>query len=186
MKYGVFSEAGQCLYLVACADAPLGGIAIPDALDAVPSALLWLLDGEVVQVEPPQEAPSSLKDLADAAMATVNAEYVVRMGAVANAYPLHERESWPIQLAEAKDLMTVGDNAVTPWMDQCALQRGLTRLELAQRIVAKDTAYRQVSGFFSGVRQWHEDCIDLLLQQGEEARADLQAYDHLQGWEPAG
>lgn len=127
----------------------------------------------------------SLNDLADAAIAAVNAVYAEHMGAIANAYPKSERESWHIQLAEAKDLMTMGDSAVTPWMDQCAHQRGLTRLELAERIVAKDTAYRQVSGFFSGLRQWHEDCIDLLLQLGEEARAELQDYDHLQGWVPA-
>lgn len=130
----------------------------------------------------------ALQELAAGAMEAVNAEYINRMGAVASPYPLHERESWPIQLAEAKTVLVypggeLPDGVTSPWIDQCAHQRGMTRLELAQRIVAKDTAYRTVSGFLSGVRQWHEDCIDLLLTLGEEARDELQAYDHLQGWE---
>lgn len=59
----------------------------------------------------------------------------------------------------------------------------MDRMELAQRIAEKDAAYRTVSGFLSGVRQWHEDCIDMLLEEGEDAREALQVYDHLQGWE---
>ena len=134
--------------------------------------------------------PKLLQELASAAMAQVNAEYTRRMGAIAEAYPVHERESWPIQLAEAQTvLMYLGgelpEGVTSTWIDQCAHQRGMTRLELAQRIVAKDTAYRTASGFLSGVRQWHEDCIDLLQQEGEEGRDALQAYDHMQGWVPS-
>lgn len=129
----------------------------------------------------------SIQELAVTAMTEVNAEYINRMSALASPYPLHERESWPIQLAEAQTVLVypggeLPDGVTSPWIDQCAHQRGLSRLELAQRIVAKDTAYRTVSGFLSGVRQWHEDCIDLLLQKGEESRYALQAYDHMQRW----
>lgn len=132
----------------------------------------------------------TLQELASAARALVNAEYINRMSAVANPYPLHERESWPIQLAEAQTVLTyqggeLPEGVTSTWIDQCAHQRGMTRLELAQRIVAKDAAYRTVSGFLSGVRQRHEDCIDLLLQEGEEGRDALQAYDHMQGWAPS-
>lgn len=130
-----------------------------------------------------------LKELASAAMERVNAEYVKRMGAVANPYPAHERESWPIQLAEAQTVLAyqggeLPEGVTSTWIDQCAHQRGMTRLELARRIVAKDMAYRTVSGFLSGVRQWHEDCIDMLLNDGEGARQELESYDHMQGWEP--
>ncbi|MDH0897802.1 hypothetical protein N5C12_00285 [Comamonas aquatica] len=131
----------------------------------------------------------SLKELAAAAMGAVNAEYSRRMGAIAEAYPVHERESWPVQLQEANlllsyaDVVPIPETVKTPWIDQCAYQRGLDRMELAARIVAKDEGYRTVSGFLSGVRQWHEDCIDLLQQEGEEGREALQGYDHLQGWE---
>lgn len=130
----------------------------------------------------------SLKELAAAAMGAVNAEYSRRMGAIAEAYPVHERESWPVQLQEANLLLSyaglpIPDSVKTPWIDQCAHQRGLDRMELAARIVAKDEGYRTVSGFLTGVRQWHEDCIAMLLQEGEDARDALQGYDHLQGWE---
>ena len=134
----------------------------------------------------------TLQELANVAMALVNAEYSRRMGAIAEMYPLHERESWPLQLQEANlllsyaDVVPIPETVKTPWIDQCAYQRGLDRMELAARIVAKDESYRTVSGFLSGVRQWHEDCIAMLLQEGEDARDALQGYDHLQGWEQSG
>ncbi len=133
--------------------------------------------------------PETLQDLTSAAQALVNAEYSRRMGAISEAYPLHERESWPVQLQEANllllyaDVVPIPETVKTPWIDQCAHQRGLDRMELAARIVAKDEGYRTVSGFLTGVRQWHEDCIDMLLQDGEDAREALQGYDYLQGWE---
>ena len=124
----------------------------------------------------------SINELASMAQGRVDAEYMRCMGGVADAYPLHERESWPIQLAEARDLQELGEAAVTPWIDQCAEQRGLGRIELAQRILNKDLAYRSVSGFFSGVRQWHEDQIDALREKGEGGRRGLSTYDHMHGW----
>lgn len=138
--------------------------------------------------------PKTLQELAGNAMTQVNAEYTKRMGAIADAYPLHERESWPVQLQEARMVMDYVDASVpvpetvrTPWIDQCAAQRGLTREELAARIVAKDAGYRQISGFLSGVRQKHEDEIGALLAAGEESREALQNYWYLEGWdaEPA-
>ena len=56
--------------------------------------------------------------------------------------------------------------------------RGLDRLELAQRIVAKDAQYRVFSGTLSGVRQRIEDQIDAA---GDDPAA-LQAIDVTQGW----
>jgi len=134
--------------------------------------------------------PVTLHELASAAMALVNAEYTKRMGAIADAYPLHERESWPVQLQEARMVMDYVDANVpvpetirAPWIDQCAAQRGLTREDLAARIVVKDAGYRQISGFLSGVRQKHEDEISTLLAAGEESREALQNYWYLEGWE---
>lgn len=126
--------------------------------------------------------PKTLQELAAAAMAQVNAEYTRRMGAIADDYPLHERESWPVQLQEARELQSDPD-AVTPWIDLCAAQRGMTREELAGRIVAKDLAYREVSGFLTGVRQKHEDEIAALLAAGEESREALQDYWYMEGWD---
>lgn len=134
--------------------------------------------------------PKTLQELAAAAMAQVNAEYTLRMGAIADGYPLHERESWPVQLQEARAVMDyvdadapVPEALKTPWIDQCAAQRGLAREELAARIVAKDAGYRQISGFLSGVRQKHEDEIAALLAAGEESREALQDYWYMEGWD---
>ncbi len=156
-----------------------------ERMEQVPAGMAVMSPEEVAEHLNPSQ---TLSELADAAMAQVNAEYIKRMGAVASLYPLHERESWPIQLAEAQTVLAyqggeLPEGVTSTWIDQCAHQRGMTRLELAQRIVAKDMAYRTVSGFLSGVRQWHEGCIAMLLQDGEDAREALQAYDHLQGWE---
>lgn len=131
--------------------------------------------------EMPPPVPPALADLAVEAQRKVDAEYTRRMGELANSYPAHERESWPVQLAEAQALQADA-NAATPWLDQCAAARGLTRQELAARILAKDEAYRLVSGKLTGVRQWHEDQIAALLEQGESARTALAAYDVQSGW----
>lgn len=134
--------------------------------------------------EMPPPAPPELADLAAAAQRKVDAEYTRRMGELANSYPAHERESWPVQLAEAQALQADA-NAITPWIDQCAAARGLDRLQLALRILQKDAAYRQVSGLLTGIRQWHEDQISALLEAGEASRQALQAYDTTQGWPSA-
>lgn len=171
----------------------------PDARDVTPAlyeAIMngsgkWTSDenGDPVELQP-EAVVFTLEQLAKSAIANVNAEYTKRMGAIADAYPLHERESWPVQLQEARMVMDYVDASVpvpetvqTPWIDQCAAQRGLTRTELAARIVAKDAGYRQISGFLSGVRQKHEDEIGALLAAGEESREALQDYWYLEGWE---
>ena len=106
----------------------------------------------------------------------VNEQYAQRMNAVALPYPQYERESWPMQLQEAQSL-AADPAAATPWIDACAAQRGLECSELAQRILAKDAAYRFISGQLTGARQAHEDAIDALT-----SIAAAQAYDLGRGW----
>lgn len=136
------------------------------------------------EIEAHISPPQSLQDLAATAQRKVDAEYTRLMGELANSYPAHERESWPVQLAEAQALQA-DEAAATPWIDQCAAVRGLERVELAARILQKDAAYRQVSGSLTGIRQWHEDQIAALLNAGEASRQALQAYDTTQGWPSA-
>ena len=99
------------------------------------------------------------------------------MQAIAAGYPPSERESWPVQTSEAKALLADA-NASTPWIDAAATARGVDRLELANRIVAKDAVYRVISGTLSGVRQRIEDAIDAAA--GDEQA--LQAIDVTAGW----
>lgn len=159
--------------------------------DAVPESQIraGLMPMTVDEIEAHLYPVKHLNDLATSAMANVNAEYTKRMGSIAEVYPPHERESWPVQLQEANlllsyaDVVPIPETVKTPWIDQCAQQRGMDRMELAQRIVSKDSAYREVSGFLSGVRQNHEDQIEALLAAGEESRESLENYWHLEGWD---
>ena len=110
----------------------------------------------------------------------LTAEYERRMQAIAVGYPPSERESWPVQTSEAHSLLA-GSTASTPWIDAAASARGLDRIELAQRIVAKDAQYRVFSGTLSGVRQRIEDAIDAA---GDD-QAALKAIDVTAGWPEA-
>lgn len=121
--------------------------------------------------------PQTLQVSPDQLRTALNAEYERHMQSIAAGYPPSERESWPVQTSEAYALL-VDSTAPTPWIDAASTARGLDRVELAQRIVAKDTQYRVISGTLSGVRQRIEDQIDAA---GDD-QAALQAIDVTQGW----
>ena len=147
---------------------PTGG-RWPRVVDGV-----WVLaDRESGEPQDMPEAEALRHDLRTA----LNAEYERRMQAIAAGYPPSERESWPVQTSEAHALLADA-NASTPWIDAAATARGVDRLELAQRIVAKDAMYRVFSGTLSGVRQRIEDAIDAAA--GDEQA--LQAIDVTAGW----
>lgn len=121
--------------------------------------------------------PQPLQVSSDQLRTALTAEYERRMQAIAAGYPPSERESWPVQTNEAYALLA-DPQASTPWIDAASSARGLDRLELAQRIVAKDAQYRVISGTLSGVRQRIEDQIDAA---GDD-QAALQAIDVTAGW----
>lgn len=153
--------------------------AIYDELPAVQEGHTRIWRGEWVQVldadVPPAAAPTVVS--ADVLRTALTAEYERRMQAIAAGYPPSERESWPVQTEEAKALIA-DPTAPTPWIDAAAKARGLDRVELAQRIAAKDAQYRVISGNLSGVRQCIEDQID---SAGDD-QAALKAIDVTQGW----
>ena len=110
-------------------------------------------------------------------LAALSEEYGRRMHVLADGYPLAERESWPVQTQEARAL-TADPATATPWIDAAALARGIDRVELAQRICAKDDAYRQIHGALTGTRQRIEDQIDAA---GDDVEA-LSLIDVGAGW----
>ena len=121
-----------------------------------------------------------IEELADNLRQELASAYESRMSAIAAGYPPSERESWPVQTSEAYALLADAQ-ASTPWIDAAASARGLDRVELANRIVAKDAQYRVYSGTLSGVRQRIEDQIDAA---GDD-QAALQAIDVTAGWPEA-
>ena len=136
----------------------------------------WRYRWRVDDLTPEQKA-AKIKELADNLRQELALAYEARMALIATGYPPSERESWPVQTEEAKALLA-DPMASTPWIDAAASARGLDRLELAQRIVAKDAQYRMYSGTLSGVRQRIEDQIDAA---GDD-QAALQAIDVTTGW----
>ena len=124
-----------------------------------------------------EQKAAKIKELADNLRQELALAYEARMAVIATGYPPSERESWPVQTSEAYALVA-DPQASTPWIDAAASARGLDRLELAQRIAAKDAQYRVISGTLSGVRQRIEDQIDAA---GDDQSA-LQAIDVTQGW----
>jgi len=128
----------------------------------------------VASYVPPPADPAALRAALSAQLA---GEYERRMQIIATGYPPSERESWPVQTGEARALLA-DPAAATPWIDAAAAARGLDRVELAQRIVAKDDAYRVIHGTLTGVRQALEDAIGAA---GDDVQT-LQAIDVTTGW----
>lgn len=74
--------------------------------------------------------------------------------------------------------MLLDSTVSTPWIDAASDARGIDRLVLANRIVAKDTAYRSIHGRLTGVRQKIEDQI----HEADNDIVALQAIDIKNGW----
>ena len=136
----------------------------------------WLQKWEVFALSE-QDAQVKLAELLATKRTALTTEYERRMQAIAAGYPPSERESWPVQTSEATALIA-DPQAATPWIDAAATARGVDRLELANRIVAKDAMYRVISGTLSGVRQRIEDEIDAA---GDDMAA-LQLINVAEGW----
>ena len=94
----------------------------------------------------------SMPEMRAAASARIDAAYSGATLAISAGYPLEERESWPVQTSEARALVS-DPNAATPWIEAAAAARGLSPVDLAQRIILLDNAYRSVHGRLSGMRQ---------------------------------
>jgi hypothetical protein len=106
----------------------------------------------------PLEKPTA-QAMAAALRQALATEYAQRVQLIAAPYDAFERESWHVQILEAMELQATPDASV-PWITAAATTRGVERLELAQRIRAKDQAYRQAHGLLTGNRQRIETAID--------------------------
>ena len=153
--------------------------AVYDELPTAQGGHTRIWQGEWVQVLD-ADVPTAAEPTppsADQLRTALTTEYERRMQAIAAGHPPSERESWPVQTQEAKALLADA-NASTPWIDAAATARNTDRIELANRIVAKDAMYRVFSGTLSGVRQRIEDAIDATAGDAQA----LQAIDVTAGW----
>lgn len=117
----------------------------------------WYQTWEVREFTP-EELAERINSARQEAYDRINAEYESRVQVLAEGYPESEQQSWPVQIREA-DVVLGEDNEPTPWIDNAAPARGITRQELAQLIKNQDTAYRQYHGTLTGIRQALRDQI---------------------------
>lgn len=163
-----------------------GAFAVVDDFAPVPSGL---------PVAPPEDIPAGMivvasdsdwlliaepvKDI-DSAKSKSQAEVVVqyeqRVQALSFGYSQYERESWPVQITEAT-AYTSDPEAMTPWLDAASAARGIDKAELAARVIAMDTAYRQIHGALTGHRQKLWDQI-----YAAQTADELTAIDVTAGW----
>lgn len=92
-------------------------------------------------------------------LAAVNAACDTKLKELAKAYPDGEVKSWPTQVAEA-EAMKLGATAVTPLLSAVAAARGVPLDVLAERVLAKASAYAAASGAIIGHRQALEDQLE--------------------------
>ena len=67
------------------------------------------------------------------------------MAAIAKKYPLYERETWPIQLAQAKRYQQSGDEADAPFLKTLADADGSTVADFADAVIQKAAGYEDMA-----------------------------------------
>lgn len=104
---------------------------------------------EIVSAPAGQSAASQMKA---AATARINASYQAAVKAMTSGYPEDEINSWPKQEAEARAWLQ-DSNAGTPWIDGAAAERGMSKAELIDRIIANIALFAPMHGQLTGKRQ---------------------------------
>ncbi|WP_311514758.1 hypothetical protein [Oligella urethralis] len=77
-----------------------------------------------------------------------------------NDVPDFEVQTWVMQSSEAK-AWEEDNTADTPTLDLIASARGVDRVELITKALAKAKAYESVASYVAGLRQGYEDSLDL-------------------------
>jgi len=126
-------------------------------------------NGHPVLADPP---PLTVAELKANKLAEISARCESEIAAIKSGYPDGEVLSWPKQETEAR-AYTADANAATPLLDALALARGITKADLASRVILKADMFAQISGAIIGKRQALEDQINAL--PANATAADLDA-----------
>ncbi len=100
----------------------------------------------------------------------INDDFNTAIQQITAGYPSSEIASWDKQEAEARAFIA-DENAVTPLIDALATARGISKTDVADRIVAKADLFAATSGHLIGYRQSLEDLLDIIAAD-EDATAD--------------
>lgn len=105
-------------------------------------------------------------DPKSAKLLEINNGYLAAIEALVGDTPEPERLTWPDQEREARAVLA-DPNAATPVLSAIAEARGLTVLELAERVVVKADAYRLAAARLTGQRQAYEDRVNAATTEAE-------------------
>lgn len=103
----------------------------------------------------------SISELVAEKLADINNDYEADIAAIKRGYPDSEVLSWPKQESEARAFLASA-SAATPLLDSLAGARGLSKADLATRVIAKADAFAQLSGALIGRRQALADALAAL------------------------
>ena len=134
-------------------------VILPGQPDEIPACSL--ADAEYLgELDYPAAESHKLEAAKAAKLVELNAGCERALSSLTASYPPGELQSWPQQVKEADDL-TANPEAVTPLLSAIATARGLTVVELVERVRLKADAYAQLSGSAIGRRQALEDLLAL-------------------------
>ncbi|MEQ5768172.1 hypothetical protein NFH98_11250 [Halomonas sp. H33-56] len=129
--------------------------------------------GTITKFVPAKTKAEKLAEAQQAAMRRVNAGYEAELASIRSEYPESEQMTWDKQEREARAFLADSSTA-TPLLDAMATGRGMDKVELATRIIAKADAWMQASGLATGKRQALEDQV--------KAAETVEAVEAI-GWE---
>lgn len=129
---------------------------VPPEVAANPYIYGNYIDGQFVLSE---FGALSLADRKHNKTVEINQAYELEVFPLYQNYSPYERETWPVQILESW-IIKSGSTSPTPWIDNAADERGITREQLADKIAYMDTQYRIQSGRLTGKRQRLGDLIN--------------------------
>lgn len=115
------------------------------------------------------QAPWSLEQLRERKVTEISTEAQQQANAYMAQYPEFERLTWDAQEREARAFLA-DDLTDTPTLSPIAQARGLSVVELAERVVNKADTFRAAAAQLAGTRQALEDQI-MAAETIEQVRA---------------
>jgi hypothetical protein len=119
----------------------------------------------------PFPVPSATVKGKAAALERINTTYQDAITRIMAGYPENEIISWPKQEAEARAWLS-NANASTPWIDAASASRGITKVDLVDKIMAHVALFYPLHGEFTGKRQKLRDRIAALGESPAQQQLD--------------
>lgn len=126
------------------------------AVWVAPFATLW--EAEKTRLEEIADTPPTLEEAQQSQLETINSAYESTVAVAKVNTPDGEVLTWDIQKIEAED-WAADNSAETPFIDGIATGRGMDRVVLIEKVLAKAEAYRDLVSVQTGIRQGLEDAI---------------------------